>query len=322
MNWVEGLTTSVVVPAFLASVAITLAAAALFADRLDHIGPRVGMPESLTGLLTAVAADGPEVSSALIALVGGHGAVGVGVVLGSNAFNLAAMIGVSAILTGVVRLQRRALAIEGTVAVLVTLIGAGVIEGALSAPVAMIGLAAVLVPYVMVIGRGAGAAAHEVAVHPEATLDEPDLWKPIALAIGAVALIILGSFGMVDSAVTLAHRWGVSASIVGGLLLAVITSLPNAFTAVRLGLRHRGTALVSETLNSNTINLAFGVVLPALFLSLGAASGTVDFDLAWLLLMTSVAIGFLARPRGMARGGGWLLVGLYVAFAVVELATA
>jgi cation:H+ antiporter len=54
----------------------------------------------MLGLLTALAADAPEVSSAIAALVKGNHGVGVGVVVGSNVFNLAAMVGLSAILCG------------------------------------------------------------------------------------------------------------------------------------------------------------------------------------------------------------------------------
>src|SRR5260370_15558562 len=85
---------------FVASFAVTLAAAGFFADRLDHVGPRLGLPEAVVGLLTAAAADAPEISSALVALAHGEKQVSLGVVLGSNAFNLAAMIGLSAILAG------------------------------------------------------------------------------------------------------------------------------------------------------------------------------------------------------------------------------
>src|SRR6478672_656844 len=55
-------------PLFCLSLAVTLGAAGLFADRLDHLGPRIGLSEPLVGLLTALAADGPEIASALIAL--------------------------------------------------------------------------------------------------------------------------------------------------------------------------------------------------------------------------------------------------------------
>jgi hypothetical protein len=63
---------------FVASLAVTLVAARLFARRLDRLGFRFGFPEALVGLLTALAADGPEVTSALVALAKGAHNVSVG----------------------------------------------------------------------------------------------------------------------------------------------------------------------------------------------------------------------------------------------------
>src|ERR1700724_3314435 len=113
---------AVALPLFGVSLAVTLAAARLFARRLDVLGVRFGLSETVIGLLTALAADGPELSSALVALASGERAVSAGVVIGSNIFNIAAMIGLSALLAGGVRLTRAALALEGTIALLVTLI--------------------------------------------------------------------------------------------------------------------------------------------------------------------------------------------------------
>jgi cation:H+ antiporter len=304
---------------FAASVALTLGAAALFADRLDHIGPRVGLPESLTGLLTAFAADGPEVSSALIALSQGEKKIGVGIVLGSNAFNLAAMIGVSAILAGSVRLGRKPLLIESSIAVLATLLAAGVICGLIEPAVALIGLIAAAVPYLTLISRGAPHIPQVREPVREMVSAQPSLWLPVALSALAIVLIVLGSAGMVDSAVNIADRLDVPASVVGALVLATATSLPNAFTAIRLGLDHRGAALVSETLNSNTINLGAGVILPAMIIGLAGASTLVRFDLAWLILMTTATIALLARPRGLGRFAGAWLIGVYLAFVIVHL---
>src|SRR5437660_11393161 len=142
-------------PLFLASLAVTLAAARLFARRLDIVGTRFGLSETVIGLLTALAADGPELAAAVIALAKGERAVSAGVVVGSNIFNIAAMIGLSALLAGSVRLSRTALAFEGTVGVLVTLLATGVLLNVLTALTGALLAAAVLVPYVLlVIGRG------------------------------------------------------------------------------------------------------------------------------------------------------------------------
>ena len=147
------------VPLFVSSVAVTLGAAALFADRLDHIGPRVGLSEPFVGLLTALAADGPELSSALIALSAGEKGVSMGVVLGSNVFNLAAMVGASAMLVGAIHLTRRSLAIEGAVALLAAAIAGCLILDLIPAPTAAAALLLVAIPYAACSGAGASTPA-------------------------------------------------------------------------------------------------------------------------------------------------------------------
>ncbi len=145
------------------------------------------------------------------------------------------------------------------------------------------------------------------------------IWKPVALIVPAVGLIVLGSVGMVQSAVALADRWHVSKAIVGILVLAVLTSLPNAFTAIRLGLAGRGAALVTETIGSNSINLVGGILFPALVVGLAGRTGLVDFNFVWLLGMTCVALLLLSRTAGIGRRGGAALVALYAVFVAVQL---
>jgi cation:H+ antiporter len=140
---------------FCASLAITLVAARTFAERLDEVAVRLGLPEALIGLLTALAADGPEIVSALVALIAGARAASLGVVAGSNVFNLAAMIGLSALVAGSVRLRRAALAFEGTVASLTMLLVAALVVGLLSPLATALLLAGVLVPYVLLLLMGA-----------------------------------------------------------------------------------------------------------------------------------------------------------------------
>jgi cation:H+ antiporter len=300
---------------FLASLAVALAAAAFFADRLDHVGPRLGLPEAIVGLLTALAADAPEISSAVVALARGQKQVSLGVVLGSNAFNLAAMIGLSAMLAGTVTIGRRALAVEGGVGIAATLVAAGLVLGLLPAWVALVLLGAIVVPYLVIVSRG--PADHPPI--PAHVHHEGAIWKPVALIVPAVGLIVLGSIGMVQSAVALADHWHVSKAIVGLLILAVLTSLPNAFTAIRLGLAGRGAALVSETLGSNSINLVGGIIFPALVVGLAGRTRLVDFNFAWLLGMTCVVLLLLSRTTGIGRRGGAALVALYAIFVAVQL---
>src|SRR5438309_6909688 len=120
----------IALPLFVVALAVTLSAAATFARRLDQLGAKFGLPEVIIGLLTAMAADGPEVCSALAALSKGAHEAGVGVIVGSNAFNLAAMVGLSALLAGRVRVARQTLILEGSAGLAVTAIGIALLLGA------------------------------------------------------------------------------------------------------------------------------------------------------------------------------------------------
>jgi cation:H+ antiporter len=326
--------TAALVALFLASLAVTLAAAAFFARRLDRIGLRLGLPETLLGLLTALAADAPEVSSAVAALVKGENAAGVGVVVGSNVFNLAAMVGSSALVVGAVRLRREPLVVEGIVAVAALLATSALVVGWLPPAAAIAIIAVVLVPYVALLAAGprgadrlprGGAFFHRLfgeehrpvgraPEHGEAIL------VPTLVLVPALAIIVAGSALMVEAAIRLADRWSIPKYLMGVLVLAVLTSLPNAVTGVRLGVQRRGSALLSETLNSNTINLVAGIAIPALFLTLGSFTGLVGFDLVWLIAMTLVTLALLLAARGAGRAGGTLLLVLYAIFVAVQVA--
>jgi cation:H+ antiporter len=313
------------VPLFLVSLAVTLAAARLFASRLDRLGVRFGFPEALIGLLTALAADGPEISSALFALAKGAHDVGVGVLVGSNGFNLAAMIGLSALITGSVRLARETLLFEGTVGLIVTLLAAALLLGWLSPAEAAILAAVALVPYFAIVIAGSRLRGRHVqrltrALHEHAAPERPPDTSTnpthhlLALIVVDVTVIVAGSFGMVEAALSLAGDWHISNAVLGVLILGPLTSIPNALTAVRLGLAGRGAALVGETFNSNTINLGAGVILPSLFVTFAAVSTLGKLQLAWLLLAMLLTVAALARPGGMRRSGAAALLILYFAF--------
>jgi cation:H+ antiporter len=328
-------------PLFVVSLVVTLAAARAFAGRLDRLGVHFDLPEALIGLLTALAADGPEISSALVALIKGAHGVGVGVLVGSNVFNLAAMVGLSAVLAGCVRLPRDVLVLEGAVFMLITLIVAALLLAWLSSSVTLVLVACVLGPYLLVlihgpprwlrlgregleraVERGPSAGA-EGEIGPPASLPGTDPARHLAAIIALdVPLIVAGSLGMVQAALTLGGRWGISGALLGVLVLGPLTSIPNAMTAVRLGLARRGSALVSEAFNSNTLNLVAGVTIPALFVTVTASSAVAKADVAWLVAITAACILLLARPGGVRRTGAAALIALYGAFVVVQFAAA
>jgi Ca2+/H+ antiporter len=203
-------------------------------------------------------------------------------------------------------------------------------------PLAALALAfVVLTPYLAVLALG-DARIHLVPLparaqrvlrdalgsglaHPRALAPADSPWRAIWLMTLALVLIIAGSTVMVDTSVVLADEIGLSHLLVGLLILAVVTSLPNASTALRLARQGRADATVSETLNSNNINLLGGILIPAAILGLGTVSSGVPADLVWLLVLTAATLGALATRSGIGRLAGAALVGGYIAFVIAHL---
>jgi Ca2+/Na+ antiporter len=103
-------------------------------------------------MVAALAADAPEITASVTALAGHHARIGAGVVIGSNVFNLAALLGLGAVVAGEIKLHQRVILLEGTVAVLIAIVCLAVVLGGPGPGVGLLAALAVLVPYVVVSG--------------------------------------------------------------------------------------------------------------------------------------------------------------------------
>src|SRR6266478_5405027 len=116
---------------FVSGVALSLAASWVLVSRLERLGERAGFSEAWLGLVAALAADAPEITAAVTALTRGQASVGAGVVIGSNVFNLAALLGLAAVVAGRIAFHRRVVLLGGVpgvwVAVVCLLTVAGVL---------------------------------------------------------------------------------------------------------------------------------------------------------------------------------------------------
>ncbi len=105
-------------------------------------------------------------------------------------------------------------------------------------------------------------------------------------------------------------------------MLAAVTSLPNAVAAVYLAARGRGAATLSTALNSNTLNVVLGLLLPAAVIGLGRATSQTTLIAAWYVGLTAVVLAFAYRDRGIRREIGVLVIAAYLVFVGTLLVSA
>lgn len=324
---------------FVLGVAVSLASSWMLVVRLERVGARLGLSEALLGMLAALAADAPEITAAISALVNHDPHIGAGVVIGSNVFNLAALLGLAAVVAGQVALHPRVIELGGVVALWICATSLAVVTGAFSPLLGLVVALAVFVPYLFALGLHHERLTSlrlsvrwtswlvaaiteeelelEVAIHPRRGGA-----RDAAVAAVALAVVVGASVAMERTASKLGTRHAVPGIVIGGLLLAAVTSLPNAVAAVYLASRGRGAAVLSTALNSNAFNVLFGLLLPTTLIGLGAPSSQTTFVAASYVGMTVLALACVYLNRGLRRSAGVLILAAYLAFAGVLLATA
>jgi Ca2+/Na+ antiporter len=133
----------------------------------------------------------------------------------------------------------------------------------------------------------------------------------------ALAIVIVASTAMEWSASALGVSYGVSSIVVGGVVLAAVTSLPNAVAAVYLASRGRASATLSEALNSNALNAIVGLMIPAVVLGIGRRSGGGVVSATWYAGLTAITLCLAYASRGLGRRAGILIIVAYLVFAIV-----
>jgi cation:H+ antiporter len=324
---------------FVAGTAVSLAVSYVLVTRLERIGERLGLSEALLGVVAALAADAPEITSAVAALTSHQGKIGAGVIIGSNVFNLAALLGLGAVVAGGIALHRRVVLLGGVVGIWIAAACLVTVLGLLSPVAGLITVLAVLLPYLVVLSAGharlqrfalaqrweswlAGAVTEEEQELEEVIHPPHGRGRDVAIAAGALLTVVVASVTMERAASLLGTRFAIPEIITGGVVLAAVTSLPNAVAAVYLAARGRGAAMLSTTLNSNALNVTAGLLIPATITGLGPPSPGAVLITVWYLVMTVASLAFAYRDSGVSRTVGALIIGAYLVFLGSLLATA
>ncbi|HUZ42431.1 MAG TPA: hypothetical protein VMU68_13695 [Acidimicrobiales bacterium] len=319
--------------AFVAGALVSLATSWLLVSRLERVGERFGFSEALLGVVAALAADAPEITSSIAAMTQHQRAIGAGVVIGSNVFNLAALLGLGAVVSGFLAFHRRVVLLGGFVGIWIAVWCILASTGLVSALVSLISASVVLVAYFIVLGLHRNILRRlplprmftswlSLAIDEgEGELEEsirPSRGRPLDafVAVGALIVVVLSSIAMERGATSLGQHFHIAVAIVGGVVLAAVTSLPNAVAAVHLATKGRGAAALSTALTSNNLNVVAGLLIPGALVGLASPSFAGNLTAASYLFLTALVLVLALAYRGLNRRSGWVAICGYVIFVI------
>ena len=159
--------------------------------------------------------------------------------------------------------------------------------------------------------------------HPDETEESV---KPMAVG-KAIVLIVVGLIGLavggeliVESAVDIATRMGVSEAIIGLTIVALGTSLPELATSIIAAFKHKADIAIGNVFGSNIFNVFFVLGTSAVIHPLPAYDG-IELD-AWMAAIGSIVVqvALLTNAKHeLNRWAGSLLVLMYVGYLTYRL---
>ena len=289
-----------------------------------------GVSPAVIGLtVVAIGTSLPELVVSLVAALEGQPALAMANVVGSNIFNVAATLGLTALLLplpvhgNAVRLEWPVM--FGASALLLAVARDGVV-GRRDAAVFLVALVAFVVYTVHVARRAVTAPeARELADHVEArdidapTGRPPRAWVPLAvLAVGLAALVVGGRL-LVDGAVALARLAGLSERVIGLTIVAGGTGAPELATSLMAALRRGADVAIANMIGSNIFNILGILGVTALVRPIPVDPAVVRTDLWWMLGTAVLLLPLLWSGKRLSRVEGGVLVAAYGAYLLVLL---
>jgi cation:H+ antiporter len=312
---------------FLAGLSALVLGAELLVRGASRMAVRFGVSPLVIGLtVVAFGTSAPETAVSVGAVIAGQTDIAIGAVVGSNIFNILAVLGVSALVAPLVvhaQVIRQEIPILIGASVLLAILA---IDGevGLTDSVLLFSLVLAYTAFLIVQSRKeTQQTADEYAqavtpAHRAGTRDWEALWpvQVLLIAVG-LAMLVVGSGWLVDAAVGLARRFGVSEVVIGLTIVAAGTSMPEVATSLMAVIRGQRDMAVGNAVGSCTFNILACVGLAGMVapVGLGVPSSVLGFDL-WVMLAVAVAcLPVFVTGHAIERWEGGLFVAYYIAYA-------
>ena len=266
----------------------------------------------------------PELTVSVAASLRGASDLSLGNVVGSNIFNIAIVLGLTACLqpmrvhSSAVRLEWPFMFLASFQLLLLARDGRiDRLEGAFFA----IGIA-LFTAYVVRIGRTEvhGDEAADLAAEVRA-LEVRDgtapAGKAMLLVAAGVGLLVLGGEVLLRGAIDLARAGGLSERIIGLTIVAAGTGAPELATSLMAAYRGQSEIALGNVIGSNIFNILGILGVTALVQPIAVGSAIVGRDMVWMLVFSAMLFPMMRKRSGVSRWDGGLLAVSYGVYLII-----
>ena len=285
-----------------------------------NLALRLGVAPFVVGLtVVAFGSSAPEMVTSVVSA--NTPAIILGNVLGSNIVNIGIAIALAAI---VCPLAAKYDTMRMEVAMMIITSFAVFILAALNILSLWvgIGLIAALIIFLYVIYRAKKDNTEGQEAYTSEVEEGSTQGYPILIALIAVGLILLyfGARFFVDGAVELAHMIGISDLLVGLIIVAIGTSLPEICICLIAASRGENDLAVANIVGSNIFNACAVLGIGAVVAKIPVSESVLYFHIPVMILISLCMFAMIKWKNQISRPLAFVLLGIYVAYLAIMIA--
>lgn len=263
--------------------------------------------------IVAFGTSAPELVVSLNASLSGQGDIAVGNIIGSNIFNIAVILGISAAIHPL-QAKRQLTRLDIPILIVATIVFTLLFwNGTLNRLEGCLFLAGIIIYTVFSLYY---SRKHEKKIEEQTgeLEKQPEPWYKDVLYIGGgLVILIFASNLLVNNAVSIAQELGVSEAVIGLTIVAAGTSLPELATSVVSALKKNPDIAIGNIVGSNLFNIlaiagTSSVVNPIV------AKNVNYVDLLVMLGLSLLLLPLAKSGQKISRTEGWALIVMYLCY--------
>ncbi|MEH0156896.1 calcium/sodium antiporter [Limibacter armeniacum] len=287
-----------------------------------EIALRMKISPLVVGLtVVAFGTSSPELFISLYSAVSGSPDLAIGNVVGSNICNLGLVLGMTAMIYPI-EVHKDSMRIDWPVTMLssLTLFVFAVLFGGINQFTGLVMVAALIIYLVFILRKANNDKKALLAAEEEFSLDESDptslvAWvKDIAFIAFGIGALSFGSDWFVGGAKEIFINIGVDERVIGIVVLALGTSLPELVTSVMAAIKRNTDLAVGNLLGSNIFNVLSILGFTSMVTNINISQAITFTDMPVMLGITFLVMVLMLKGKLLSRLDGFILLAAYLVY--------
>ena len=293
----------------LISIPILVYSSELFTENAAKLADSIGVSHFLIGItFVGIGTSLPEIMVTNYASLTNESGIALGNVIGSNITNIALILGVSFFIRRTV-IPQGSIFKDSVVHLVVLVLGTFIfLSGNIISRFEGVVLSVVYVSYVLY-----SIQSHKIPEDKQDNYERFMKKRTIYIILGLVGVLI-GSKLLVDSAVIIAGKLGISSAVIAITVVALGTSLPELVVSISAAKRGFIMLILGNIVGSNITNMMLAMGTASMIREVVVEEVSfIQFNLAYMLLLSIILIAAM-KKKNLSRIWGVMYLLFYAVF--------